>query len=60
MIESVVDVREEDMQRPLVLLVTARRAEGEARILAVGGDGGRERRPRALAVTPAGRQNRRP
>jgi hypothetical protein len=37
-VEAVVGVGEEDVQRPLVLLVAARRAEGEAGLLAAGGE----------------------
>src|SRR6266576_2860570 len=45
-VEAVVDVAEEDVQRPLVLLVAARCAEGETRLPAAGGECRRERRPR--------------
>src|SRR5204863_1851864 len=40
---------EEGLERPLILLVAARRAEGKMRIAAPGDERRRERRPRALA-----------
>ena len=47
-VEAEVDVVEEEQQRPLVLLVAARRAEGEIRVAAPEGERGRERRARPL------------
>src|SRR6185437_3302176 len=48
-IEAVVDVREERVQCPLVLLVSAGRAHGEVRLTVSSGERGGERRSRPLA-----------
>src|SRR6185437_17168389 len=48
-IEVLVDMAEEDVERPLVLLVASGGAEGQARRSVAAGDGGRQRRPRPLA-----------
>src|SRR6266516_5699688 len=48
-VEAVVDVAEEDVQRPLVLLVAPGRAESQRRLAVAGGNRRRERGARSLA-----------
>src|SRR5256885_8360101 len=55
-IEPAVDMTEEEVQRPLVLLVAARRPERDVRLAAAERERRRERRPRALARLERGPQ----
>src|SRR4051794_13441580 len=48
-VEAEVDVSEEGVERPLILLVAAGRAGREVRLAAAGGHRRRQRRARALA-----------
>jgi len=52
-VEAVVEVGEEDMQRPLVLLVAARRAERQPGFAAAQGERRAERRARSLPTFKA-------
>src|SRR5205814_4521940 len=55
-VEIEVDVREERLERPLILLVAARRPEGEIRVAAASDERPRERRPRTLAPLERARE----
>src|SRR5919109_5292921 len=49
---------QEELERPLVLLVATRRAEGEHRLAVAQRERGTQRRPRALAALEAVRMRR--
>ena len=55
-VEAVMDAAQEQAELPLLLLVAARRAEGEAGLAVLEGDRGRQRRARALAGRERGGQ----
>ena len=54
-VEAVMDAAQEQAELPLLLLVAARRAEGEARLAVLEGERRRQRRARALARARARR-----